>query len=82
MSSRAVTRVFQGVEEQIATDQLKDGEKLDEASLAERFHAVRWEQTDAFLNAALDASLALAFIIAAAESIDRHMSNIEGPRIK
>ena len=37
MSSRAATRVFQGIEEQIATGQLKDGEKLDEASLAERF---------------------------------------------
>ena len=37
MSSRAATRVFQGVEEQIATGQLKDGAKLDEASLAERF---------------------------------------------
>ena len=32
MSSRAATQVFQGVEEQ-GTSQLKDGEKLDEASL-------------------------------------------------
>ena len=29
MSNRAATRVFQGVEEQIATGQLKDGTKLD-----------------------------------------------------
>ena len=35
MSSRAASRVFQGVEQQIATGQMKDGEKLDEASLAE-----------------------------------------------
>ncbi|MDG1156267.1 MAG: nitroreductase family protein [Litorivicinaceae bacterium] len=34
-----------------------------------RNHTFRWEQTDAFLNATVDASLALAFMIAAAESI-------------
>ena len=34
-----------------------------------RNHTFRWEQTDAFLNAAVDASLALAFMIAAAGSI-------------
>lgn len=33
-----------------------------------RNHSYRWEQTDAFLNAAVDASLALGFMIAAAES--------------
>ena len=32
-------------------------------------HTFRWEQTDAFLNAAVDASLALAFMIAAAEGL-------------
>ena len=37
MSNRAATKVFQGVEEQIATGQLKDGTKLDEATLAENF---------------------------------------------
>ena len=32
-------------------------------------HTFRWEQTDAFLNATVDASLALAFMIAAAEGL-------------
>ena len=34
MSSRAATRVFQGVEEQIATGQLKDGAKLSAQAAA------------------------------------------------
>ena len=34
-----------------------------------RNYSFRWEQTDAFLNAAVDASLALAFMIAAAEAL-------------
>jgi DNA-binding GntR family transcriptional regulator len=50
MSSRAATRVFQGVEEQIATGQLKDGEKLDEASLAERFKVSRTPVREALLQ--------------------------------
>ena len=50
MSSRAATRVFQGVEEQIATGQLKDGEKLDEASLAERFQVSRTPVREAVLQ--------------------------------
>ena len=50
MSSRAATRVFQGVEEQIATGQLKDGEKLDEASLAERFNVSRTPVREALLQ--------------------------------
>jgi len=50
MSSRAATRVFQGVEEQIATGQLKDGEKLDEASLAERFEVSRTPVREALLQ--------------------------------
>jgi DNA-binding GntR family transcriptional regulator len=50
VSSRAATRVFQGVEEQIATGQLKDGEKLDEASLAERFHVSRTRVREALLQ--------------------------------
>jgi len=50
MSSRAATRVFQGVEEQIATGQLKDGEKLDEASLAERFQVSRTPVREALLQ--------------------------------
>jgi FMN reductase [NAD(P)H] len=32
-------------------------------------HTFRWEQTDAFLNATVDASLALAFMIVAAEGL-------------
>lgn len=50
MSSRAATRVFQGVEEQIAIGQLKDGEKLDEASLAERFQVSRTPVREALLQ--------------------------------
>ena len=50
MSSRAATRVFQGVEEQIATGQLKDGAKLDEASLAERFEVSRTPVREALLQ--------------------------------
>jgi len=50
MSSRAATRVFKGVEEQIATGQLKDGEKLDEASLAERFQVSRTPVREALLQ--------------------------------
>ena len=50
MSSRAATRVFQGVEEQIATGQLKDGEKLDETSLAERFKVSRTPVREALLQ--------------------------------
>ena len=50
MSSRAATRVFQGVEEQIATGQLKDGEKLDEASLAKRFQVSRTPVREALLQ--------------------------------
>jgi DNA-binding GntR family transcriptional regulator len=50
MSSRAATRVFQGVEEQIATGQLKDGEKLDEASLADRFQVSRTPVREALLQ--------------------------------
>ena len=50
MSSRAASRVFQGVEEQIATGQMKDGEKLDEASLAERFHVSRTPVREALLQ--------------------------------
>ena len=50
MSSRAATQVFQGVEEQIATGQLKDGEKLDEASLAERFQVSRTPVREALLQ--------------------------------
>ncbi len=34
-----------------------------------RNHSYRWEQTDAFLNAAVDASLALGFMIVAAEGL-------------
>lgn len=34
-----------------------------------RNHSYRWEQTDAFLNAAVDASLALGFLIVAAEGL-------------
>ena len=50
MSNRAATQVFQGVEEQIATGQLKDGEKLDEASLAERFQVSRTPVREALLQ--------------------------------
>ena len=50
MSNRAATRVFQGVEEQIATGQLKDGERLDEASLAERFQVSRTPVREALLQ--------------------------------
>ncbi len=50
VSSRAATRVFQGVEEQIATGQLKDGEKLDETSLAERFQVSRTPVREALLQ--------------------------------
>ena len=50
MSNRAATRVFQGVEEQIATGHLKDGEKLDEASLAERFRVSRTPIREALLQ--------------------------------
>ena len=50
MSSRAATRVFQGVEEQIATGQLKDGSKLDEASIAERFSVSRTPVREALLQ--------------------------------
>ena len=41
VGKQATTRVFQGIEEQIATGQLKDGAKLDEVSLAERFEVSR-----------------------------------------
>ena len=41
MTNRAATKVFQGVEEEIATGQLKDGSKLDEASIAKRFSVSR-----------------------------------------
>ena len=34
-----------------------------------RNHTFRWEKTDSFLNSAVDASLALAFMIAAAEGL-------------
>ena len=50
MSNRAATQVFQGVEEQIATGQLKDGEKLDEASLAVRFQVSRTPVREALLQ--------------------------------
>ncbi|MDB4021862.1 GntR family transcriptional regulator [Litorivicinus sp.] len=50
MSSRAATQVFQMVEEQIATGQLKDGEKLDEATLAERFNVSRTPVREALLQ--------------------------------
>ena len=50
MSNRAATKVFQGVEEQIATGQLKDGTKLDEASLAERFEVSRTPVREALLQ--------------------------------
>lgn len=50
MSSRAAQRVFQGIEEQIATGQLKDGEKLDEITLAERFSVSRTPVREALLQ--------------------------------
>ena len=50
MSSRAANRVFQGIEEQIATGQLKDGEKLDEITLAERFSVSRTPVREALLQ--------------------------------
>ena len=50
MSSRAATQVFQGSKEQIATGQLKDGEKLDEASLAKRFQVSRTPVREALLQ--------------------------------
>lgn len=50
MSSRAATRVFQGIEEEIATGLLKDGEKLDEATLAERFDVSRTPVREALLQ--------------------------------
>ena len=50
MSSRAASRVFQGVEEQIATGQMKDGEKLDETSLAQRFHVSSTPVREALLQ--------------------------------
>ncbi len=50
MSHRAATKVFQGIEEEIATGQLKDGEKLDEASLAERFQVSRTPVREALLQ--------------------------------
>ena len=50
MSHRAATKVFQGIEEEIATGQLQDGEKLDEASLAERFQVSRTPVREALLQ--------------------------------
>ena len=50
MSNRAAIRVFQGVEEEIATGQLKDGSKLDEASIAERFSVSRTPVREALLQ--------------------------------
>ena len=50
MSNRAATKVFQGVEEQIATGQLKDGTKLDEATLAEKFQVSRTPVREALLQ--------------------------------
>ena len=50
MSDRAATKVFQGVEEEIATGQLKDGSKLDEASIAKRFSVSRTPVREALLQ--------------------------------
>lgn len=50
MSSRAANRVFQEIEEQIATGQLKDGAKLDEASLAGRYEVSRTPVREALLQ--------------------------------
>ncbi|MEK9556322.1 MAG: GntR family transcriptional regulator, partial [Gammaproteobacteria bacterium] len=50
MSNRAATKVFQGVEEEIATGQLKDGSKLDEASIAKRFSVSRTPVREALLQ--------------------------------
>jgi len=45
-----------------------DTHRTQQINLA-RNHEYRWERTDAFLNTTVDASLALAFMIAAAEGI-------------
>ena len=45
-----------------------DTHRTQKINLA-RNHEYRWERTDAFLNTTVDASLALAFMIAAAEGI-------------
>ena len=50
VSNRAATKVFQGVEEEIATGQLKDGSKLDEASIAKRFSVSRTPVREALLQ--------------------------------
>jgi DNA-binding GntR family transcriptional regulator len=50
MSHRAANRVFQGIEEEIATGQLQDGEKLDEARLADRFQVSRTPVREALLQ--------------------------------
>ena len=50
MSNRAATRVFQGVEEQIATGATKKSERLDEASLAKRFQVSRTPVREALLQ--------------------------------
>ena len=50
MSNRAATRVFQGIEEQIATGKLNNGAKLDEVSLAERFEVSRTPVREALLQ--------------------------------
>ena len=57
MSNRAATKVFQGVEEQIATGQLKDGTKLDEATLAEKFQVSRTPVEKRYSNSLGQASL-------------------------
>lgn len=50
MSSRAANRVFQGIEEEIATGKLRDGEKLDEITLAERYAVSRTPVREALLQ--------------------------------
>ena len=50
VSNRAATKVFQGVEEEIATGKLKDGSKLDEASIAKRFSVSRTPVREALLQ--------------------------------
>ena len=46
-----------------------DTHRTQQINLA-RNHEYRWERTDAFLNTTVDASLALAFMVAAAEDLE------------
>lgn len=50
MSSRAATQVLLGIEEEIATGVLKNGAKLDESTLAERYSVSRTPVREALLQ--------------------------------